>query len=112
MDGSTEVSCEVKNLSELAGKKVVQFYVQGPADGVVAWAVKELKGFQKPMLAAKASAKARVRLDEHAISFYDAERNCLRASKGSYAVLVGFSAVDIVASATFDVEEECCWKGV
>jgi beta-glucosidase len=112
VDDSVEVNCVVEKLSELAGKTVVQIYVQGPADSGVPRAVKELKAFQKPMIAAKASAKARARLDGHAVSFYDAERNCLCASNGSYAVLVGFSTMEIVASATFDVKEEFCWKGM
>jgi len=40
------------------------------------------------------------RLNKYAVSFYDAERGCWRASKGSYTALIGFSAMDIVESAT------------
>ena len=112
VDDVIEVSCVVENSGEWAGKTVVQFYVRAPANGPVPRAWKELKAFQKPLVAAKTSERVGVELDKYAVSFYDVERDCWRALKGSYNVLAGFSATDIVASATFHVGEEFCWKGL
>jgi len=110
VNDSVEVSCLVENIGGVDGKTVVQFYVQGPDDGVKR-AVKELKAFKKPFVAANGKVRVNVTLDKYAVSFYDVEKDSWCASKGEYRVLVAFSAREIVASAKFDVED-FTWKGL
>jgi hypothetical protein len=83
---------------------VVKFYVRALADGAVPRAWKELKGFQKQR---KDLGKS-----EYVISFYDMELNFWRVLKGWYNVLMGFSAMEIVALSKFDVKEEFIGKGL
>jgi len=110
VERSVEVSCLVENTGDTDGKTVVQFYVQAPSDGIGKRAVKELKAFKKPYVVAKGKEKITVTLDKYAVSFYDVGRDCWCALKGEYRVLVGFSAMEIVASADFEVKEEFTWK--
>ncbi|MDE6129479.1 MAG: fibronectin type III-like domain-contianing protein [Lachnospiraceae bacterium] len=42
-----QVTVEVKNTGQCAGKEVVQLYVAAPEDGDVIRPVRELKGFEK-----------------------------------------------------------------
>jgi beta-glucosidase len=111
-DEFVTVSCSVENTGKKDGKKVVQFYVQAPADGVVKRAVKELKAFQKPLVKAQSSQTVSVKLDKYAVSFYDVQSDCWRATVGTYQLLVGFSAAEFVGSATFGVSEGFTWKGL
>jgi beta-glucosidase len=106
------VSCSVENTGKKDGKKVVQFYVQAPTDGAVKRAVKELKAIQKPMVKARSSQTVSMKLDKYVVSFYDVKSDCWRASVGTYQLLVGFSAAEIVGSATFGVSEGFTWKGL
>jgi beta-glucosidase len=76
IEGKTEaadefvtVSCWVDSTGKKDGKKVVQFYVQAPADGALKQAVKELKAFQKPLVKARSSQIVSVKLDKYAVSF-------------------------------------------
>jgi beta-glucosidase len=107
-DEFVTVSCSVENTGKKDGKKVVQLYVQAPADGAVKRAVKELKAFQKPLVKAQSSQAISVKLHKYAVSFYDVKSDCWRASVGTYQLLV---AAEIVASATFSVSVGFTWKG-
>jgi beta-glucosidase len=113
-DEFVTVSCSVENTGKTDGKKVVQFYVQAPADGDVRRAVKELKAFQKPFVKAQSSKIISLKMDKYAVSFYDVKSDCWRASVGTYQLLVGCSAAEIVGSATFGVSEgfRTTWRGL
>ena len=111
-NGKVGICCTVKNTGKRAGKVVVQFYVQPPAEGPVLRPKKELKAFTKPALEVGETEKVNLQLDKYAVSFYDVSLDCWRAMKGVYKVLVGFSAAEIVESAEFEVKEEFLWKGL
>ncbi|KAH8799047.1 glycoside hydrolase superfamily [Xylogone sp. PMI_703] len=120
-EGKIQVSCTVKNTGQRSGKIVLQFYIQAPSqpqpigDKVGMYVdrpVKELKGFKKPFVEAGNSQKVSIELDRYAVSFYDMDRNSWRAIRGTYQVLVGFSAAEIVDSAKFNIEEDFEWTGV
>lgn len=60
MDDEFEASWAAENLDELTGKRVVQFYVQAPADRPVPRTWKKLKALlQKPFVAARTSERSR-----------------------------------------------------
>jgi beta-glucosidase len=111
-DEFVTVSCSVENTGKKDGKKIVQFYVQAPADGAVTRAVKELKAFQKPLVKAQSSQTVSVKMDKYAVSFYDVKSDCWRAPVGTYQLPVGFSAAEIVGSANIGVSEGFTWKGL
>jgi beta-glucosidase len=117
-DGRVNVRCDVANVGEMTGKVVLQFYVVPPVVGgagrgeIIERPLKELKAFEKVEVGVGAREEVSVELDRYAVSYYDEMGCCWRAVKGTYAVLAGFSAVDIVGRVEFEVEEEFVWTGV
>jgi len=83
-DEFVTVSCLIENTGKKDGKKVVQFYVQAPADGAVKRAVKELKAFQKPLVKVQSNQTISVKLDKYSVSFYKVRCDCLQSSVGTY----------------------------
>lgn len=127
VDGKVRVHCDVVNTGNCAGKSVVQFYVQSPTppgfvdslsfdrrnmDSNIARPLKEFKAFEKVPLQPGERRLVRVEFDGYAVSFYDEEKSCWRAVKGSYKVLVGFSAEEIAGETTFIVDEDFTWNGI
>jgi beta-glucosidase len=114
-----KVSCAVTNIGSVAGKVVLQIYIKRTlsatdgADGSkFSRPVKELKAFRKVSLGPGASSEVECNFDKYAVSCYDAEFSCWRVEKGTYEVLVGFSAEEIVASAKFQVSTGFTWNGL
>ncbi|KAH7123463.1 glycoside hydrolase superfamily [Dactylonectria estremocensis] len=113
-----EVQCTVANTGAVAGRVVVQFYIrrlehEGNSVSKFTRPVKELKGFRKSsLLEPGATAGLRVSFDKYAVSSYDTESSCWRAEDGTYEIMAGFSSQDIVATATFQVEEGFTWTGL
>jgi beta-glucosidase len=95
------VSVAVTNTGEVAGQEVVQLYVADKASSLVR-PMKELKGFQKVALEPGERRCVTFTLDQRALSFYDPyEAKDWVAEPGEFEVLVGSSAQDIRARATF-----------
>ena len=97
------MSLTVKNTGAVAGKEVVQLYVQDK-ESSLRRPPKELKGFAKVALAPGESQEVRFTLDERALSFYDPQAGCWVAEPGEFAVLVGSSSRDIRSQATFTLQ--------
>lgn len=101
IDGSA-VAIEVENVSERAGREVVQAYVRPPAapEGVER-PVRELAGFESVEIDSGESQRVEVELDERAFARYDPEEGWTTDS-GAYTVEVGRSSRDIRATAEFE----------
>ncbi len=100
--GRLTVSVPVTNTGDVAGAEVVQFYVSDP-EASVDRPVKELKGFGKIWLEPGQTGTVSVSLDERALSFFDADKHAWVAENGRFDILVGASAADIRARASFEL---------
>jgi beta-glucosidase len=93
-----EVSVQVTNTGQRAGRETVQLYVHDQASSLVR-PPKELKGFEKVSLDPGETATVHFVLDERAFSFYDPYREEWVAEPGAFDILVGASSRDIRTSA-------------
>jgi beta-glucosidase len=89
-----EVTVDVTNTGEAAGKEVVQLYVRD-VQASVARPYKELKGFQKVALDPGQMKTVRFKLEPRSLSFYDVVRREWAAEPGTFEILVGASSADI-----------------
>ncbi|MGW9112183.1 beta-glucosidase [Microbacterium sp. NPDC055683] len=94
------VEVTVTNTGARAGAEVVQVYV-GDVEASVDRPVRELKGFAKVRLAAGASERVRIELDERAFAFWG--ENGWTVEPGAFTVEVGTSSRDITASAEIEL---------
>ncbi len=114
VEGGWEASVTVRNTGRVAGREVVQLYVE-PTEHKVERVKKELKGFAKTsLLAPGASETVRLRLSPRDLAFYDVFRHRWHALPGDYRLLVGASSADILAreviafdrDVVFDIDHE------
>lgn len=113
VNGTIELSCIATNTGDRFGKLVVQLYIQSPKISIgQPRPLKELKAFAKIGLDKGQSEMITMQLDKYSVSFYDESNALWRAQKGVYNILVGTSAVDIVASVSFAVPRDFTWTGV
>ncbi|GAA4782806.1 beta-glucosidase family protein [Microbacterium gilvum] len=94
------VEVTVTNTGARAGAEVVQVYV-GDVEASVDRPVRELKGFAKVRLAAGASERVRIELDERAFAFWG--ESGWTVEPGAFTVEVGTSSRDIAASAEIEL---------
>ncbi|MBV8321380.1 MAG: glycoside hydrolase family 3 C-terminal domain-containing protein, partial [Hyphomicrobiales bacterium] len=97
-------SIEIANVGDRTGSTVVQFYV-ADEQASVSRPPKELKAFAKLRLEPGQSKTATVSLDMRALAFFDVARKAWLAESGAFRLLAGFSSVDIVAEAPFELLE-------
>jgi beta-glucosidase len=96
------VSLRVSNTGPVAGKEVVQLYVQEAAPRVIR-PVKELKSFHKVSLDPGQSQDVRFALDRRAFAHWDRRNRQWRADPGAFRILVGASSRDIRLEAEVQV---------
>lgn len=94
VDESLDVSVDIRNVGERAGKEIVQLYVHDPVSRLQR-PPKELKGFAKVALEAGESKTVTLKLDSRAFSYYDPAYGRWLAEAGDFEILVGSSAHDI-----------------
>ena len=92
--GSVTASVTVTNVSHIAGKETVQFYVS-PKSNEVPRPEQELKGFAKVSLDPGESTRVSVTLDSRAFSWYDADHGSWRISPGAYEIRAAASSRDV-----------------
>jgi beta-glucosidase len=126
VDGKITVSTLVVNTGACVGKMVLQFYVQSPtlvglvlpsvgnilSESNSARPIKELKAFEKVLLQPGESRNVSVELDRYAVSCYNETGTCWQVLRGTYKLLVGFSAAEIVGEVEFRVEDDFTWNGI
>ncbi|PAM91707.1 glycosyl hydrolase [Flavobacterium sp. IR1] len=95
-----QVSLNVKNTGKNDGKEIVQLYIRDEKSALPR-PVKELKGFEKIHLNAGEEKTVHFTIDKTALSYYDDAKKEWIAEPGKFDVLIGASATDIRATASF-----------
>ena len=97
------VSLRVKNTGKLAGKEIVQLYIQ-PLNPLAYRPEKELKGFEKIDLEPGEEKEVRFSLDRRAFATYSTGLGAWHVQSGQYQLLVGASSRDIRCKAAVTME--------
>ncbi|MBP3902457.1 MAG: glycoside hydrolase family 3 C-terminal domain-containing protein, partial [Blautia sp.] len=92
--GALEISVDVKNDGETAGRETVQLYMQDVAASLVR-PVKELKGFEKVALAPGEKKTVHFTLAKQDMGFYDNDRNYL-LEDGLFRIYAGGNSRDVL----------------
>ena len=94
-----DVSFDVKNAGKIAAKEVAQVYV-APVDPSVVRPARELKGYDKCLVAPGKTVHYTIHLDGDAFMHYDVTSHSWVADKGTYTIQVGASSQDIKLEAS------------
>ncbi|KAL4797553.1 glycosyl hydrolase family 3 C-terminal domain-containing protein [Aspergillus venezuelensis] len=104
--GSIEVSVDVTNISHVAGKEIVQFYVEPVTAPRMVRPKRELKGWDKVFVEPGQTVQARAELDWVSVSYWDDERHGWVVDGGAtFAVVAAKHSRDEGVTATFTVEK-------
>ncbi|MCQ2291285.1 MAG: glycoside hydrolase family 3 C-terminal domain-containing protein, partial [Muribaculaceae bacterium] len=95
------VSVTVRNTGNVTGQEVVQFYV-GDDKASVVRPVKELKHFEKVMLAPGEEKTISYTIADDDLKFFDELRHEWVAEKGTFTIFVAASATDIKGKVKFN----------
>ena len=109
-DDRLEVSLDVTNTGQRAGKEIVQLYVRD-VEASVARPPKELKGFAKVALEPGETTTVTLHLDREALAFWNEDRQEWVAEAGEFEVLVGSSSQDIRGQARFHLAKTTAFGG-
>jgi beta-glucosidase len=103
-EGETvQVSFDVTNVGNVAGKEVAQLYVGFPESGVERF-VRELKGFAKVDLEPGETTTITLKLQAKDLAYYDVDMGAWQVVPGAYTVEVGRSSRDLPLLGTFEIE--------
>ncbi len=91
-DETTRVSVDVTNTGKRAGTETVQLYIRDLVSSVTR-PVKELKGFQKILLAPGETKTVALEITPEALAFYDVKMHYI-VEPGEFAIMVGNSSRD------------------
>lgn len=97
------VTVDVTNTGKVAGKEVVQLYV-GDVVSTVIRPVKELKGFEKILLAPGETKTVSFNLNKRSFAYYNVEIKDWHVETGEFDILIGKSSRDIVCKERIVVE--------
>lgn len=103
-EGTDEVnvSLQVTNTGEVAGKEVVQLYVANHVSRVE-MPVKELRDFAKVNLQPGETKTVEMRLSRRAFSWYNVNDGQWEVDNGRYKIMIGSSSRDIRLTADFEL---------
>lgn len=87
----TGVTFTVKNIGHVSGAAISQLYVSLPNSRVFR-AVKELKGFNKTVLAPNEAQEVHIPFDDYTFRVFDDKTNQFVVEKGDYVVAIGSSS--------------------
>ena len=104
-DGGWTVTVPVTNTGKVAGKEVVQLYVE-PVEHKVERVKKELKGFVKLALEPGETRAASLAVTPRAFAYYDVLTHRWRTLAGAYRLRVGGSSADLPAEVTVSVDRD------
>ncbi|RYJ36581.1 Beta-glucosidase-like glycosyl hydrolase [Flavobacterium anhuiense] len=100
---SLEVTVSIKNTGKVAGKEVVQLYVNDETSSLPR-PTKELKGFEKISLEPGEEKTVRFTLTKKDLSYYDDTKKEWIAEPGKFRIMIGASATDIRGVADFNLK--------
>ena len=104
-DGGWTVTVPVTNTGKVAGKEVVQLYVE-PVEHKVERVKKELKGFAKLALEPGETRTAALPGTPRAFAYYDVLTHRWRTLAGAYRLRVGGSSADLPAEVTVSIDRD------
>jgi len=107
-DDTLQVSVDITNTGQRAGKEIVQVYVRD-SQASLQRPEKELKAFAKVQLEPGECKTAKLSLARDALAYYDDSTHDWVAEAGEFEVLVGASSQDIRATATFTLTATTRW---
>jgi len=100
-----KVSLQVKNTGPVAGKEIVQLYVDPVAPGVFRPKF-ELKGFEKVSLLPGEEKEVLFALDRRAFAYYNIALKDWHVESGAYKIMIGASARDIRCQEQVQIESD------
>jgi len=89
-----DVSFTVRNTGKVAAKEVAQVYVAPVNAAPVMRPAKELKGYDKKLIAKGSEERFTIHLDRDAFSYYDVQSHRWVVAPGQYKILIGPSSAD------------------
>jgi len=108
-DETLQVSVDITNTGQRAGKEVVQLYVRDEQSRLQR-PEKELKAFAKVELEPGERKAVVLSIARDALAYYDDVAHEWVAEAGTFEVLVGASSQDIRAAATFVLTDSSHWS--
>lgn len=99
-DSTITVTVPVTNTGSVAGKEIVQLYIQDEKSSLPR-PLKELKGFRKVDLAPGQTVDVAFTITPDDLKFFDDAKHAWVAEPGKFKALVGASSTDIRTSAQF-----------
>lgn len=103
LDGQLELTVNVKNVGDVAGKEVVQLYI-GDEKCTVLRPLKELKRFQKVALNPGEEKAVSFTITADDLKYYDETLKDWTAEPGKFKVYIGSSSSDIRSIVSFVLE--------
>ncbi len=97
------VTVDVTNTGSIAGKEVVQLYV-GDCESTVFRPARELKGFEKVLLAPGETKTVSFKLGKRAFAYWNVQLHDWHVESGAFAIEIGHSSRDIELKKTVFVE--------
>ena len=107
-DETLQVSVDISNTGQRAGKEVVQLYVRDE-QARLQRSEKELKAFAKVQLEPGERKTVTLSITHDALAYYDDLAREWVAEGGTFEVLVGASSQDIRATAPFVLTDSSHW---
>lgn len=99
-DDVVHVAVDVTNSGSVDGKEVAQLYLGVPGGDAPA---RQLRGFEKPTIAAGETATVQFALDRRDLSVWDVVAQKWLLQAGEYQVYVGRSSRDLLLQGTFSI---------
>ncbi len=93
---TVDVTVNVKNTGDVAGKALVQLYVAADVADEVVRPARELRGFAKVDLAPGEAKDVTITLDKRAFAYWNTEIHDWLAATGSYRIQIGTDAETIL----------------
>ena len=107
-DGFT-ASVTVTNTGSVAGREVVQLYVNAPSGGLEK-PDRELKSFAKTRLLQPGESQVlTMKVDAYSLASFNEASSAWEAAEGEYRVLFGASCADIRAEGTYRLKKALSW---
>ncbi|MBQ5979778.1 MAG: glycoside hydrolase family 3 C-terminal domain-containing protein [Bacteroidales bacterium] len=105
-----DASVTITNTGSVAGKEVVEVYVQAP-DGGLEKPVRELRAFAKTRLLAPGESQTlTMHIDDYSLASFNEATNSWEAPAGVYDVMFGGNVCDIRRSAPYKMKKAKTWS--
>ncbi|KAG8833577.1 hypothetical protein FRC17_010401 [Serendipita sp. 399] len=110
---SFTVTVKVQNTGSVVGSEVAQVYVTPSSTTQLTHPVRSLRGYAKARdIPPGGSTVVDVQLDKYALSYWCIVENRWKVERGSYTVIIGTCAEDVILSQDILVERETFWDGL